>query len=710
MAVSRYIDKALQNVLDEFARVARPGNIDTPLFTAAVRCYELINTGEADLAYAESELIRIATDAGHDAGATRSTMRSAQRKAAGRAATIPASASGHAHTGQGCADLAAYAAAQGSDRATFAAAGWSDSLLYEYAYTAKDGTTALGLTPDEPLPYTRIRRALRLTTEAGPRWRLIDEDKPKPKYWHPHKTHLDSNKAWYKIGEALALAAQVGYLALCNGEASTVVAQACGVPAACETGGGEKATPSQLLQMLRALWQGPILIALDGDARGRTAGLKKLAQYRAAGYTDVRALELGDGLDLATFCKLHQAGTAQALPACPDLPDPSQAAPGSGGPLTQSQAIVAQLAALGYAFRLNLCGHRVEMNGEPINDIDAGEMRSRLRDAGQKLAPVEDAITAHAKANAYHAPRDYLNGLAWDGQNHIARLADCMHGTHPIVTYADGQICPLHSVYLHRWLIGVVAKVCEAAQNAVLTFTGAQNLGKSSLAAWLCPPPLRERYFVQGVIDPHNKDHELRLLEKLIWEVGELDATTRRADVAALKEFVSRQSIDVRRSYGRYATIGAAMASMIGTVNSEEFLADDTGNRRFYVIQLDALDWAYQCLDIDQIWAEAVARYRRGEPWRLMKEESESQAAHNRQYLADGIMGDYIRKFFAVSQDPAHTLTAADVLDHLRLKDVKLTGTDRGLAMDISRAMASLGVKKTRTFNGGRCYVGILPK
>jgi hypothetical protein len=711
MTVSAYADKAVQAVLDEFARVASPGNISDPLFRAAARCYEFVNAGAADEAYVEAELYRIATQAGHSPAETRTTLRSARKHTAGKAATIPASTNGaHASAGQGYADLGAYAAAQGSDRATFAAAGWSDAQLYEYTYTDKSGKLALGLTPDEPLPYTRIRRALKLTTDAGPRWRLIDEDKPTPKYWHPAKSHQDSNKAWYKIGEALALAAQAGYLALCNGEASVVCAQARGVPALCETGGGEKATPPQLLQMLRALWQGPILIALDGDKRGREAGLKKLAQYRAAGYGDVRALELGDGLDLATFCKLHQTQAAQALPACPDLPDPSQASQGPGGPLTQSQAIVRTLAGMGYAFRLNLCGNVIEVNGEPITDWKGAEIRTKLRDIGQKLAPVEDAYIARAVEDAYHPVKDYLLGLAWDGQERIAQLAACLRGDNPVVAYQDGQACPLESVYLHRWLIGAVAKALAQAQNGVLVFTGAQGKGKSQLSRWLCPDELQARYFLEAAIDPRDKDANLRLMSKFVWEVGEIDATTRKADVSALKDFVSQKFVTVRRSYGRYDTTGPALASLIGTVNTSDFLADDTGNRRFYVIDIQDLDWAYGQIDKDQIWAEAVARYRRGEPWQLLPAEQAVQEGHNRQYLADGIMGDWLRRYFIVTpHEPANTLTAADVIDVLRRKELPVSTNDRALSMDISRAMAALGVTKTRT-KDGRFYIGIMTK
>lgn len=711
---SPYAAKAVRSELDTFAAQARPGNISDNLFQHAARCYEFVNAGGADAAFVEAELYRIATQAGHSPAETRQTMASARRKTANKAATIPAAMNGHAGAGHGHADLAAYAAAQGSDRATFAAAGWSDSLLYEYEYTARDGSQALGLTPDEPLPFVRIRRALRLTTDAGPRWRLIDEDKPRPKYWHPTRTHLDSNKAWYRLGEAVALAAQVGYLALCNGEASVVAAQAQGVPAVCETGGGEKATPPQLLQLVRALWQGPVLVALDGDGRGRQQGLKKADQYRQAGYQDVRAVDLGDGLDLATFCKLHQAQAAAQLPRQPDLmaTPAAQAAPSAGqaGGVTQSQAIMQQLQALGYTFQANLCGNLIEVNGEPLTDWKAAQIRTAMRDIGQKLAPVEDAWTAHAIASAYHPVRDYLESLAWDGVSRIAQIAACIRGDSPIVTYADGRTCPLESVYLHRWLIGAVAKVDRQEQNGVLVFAGPQGTGKSYFARWLCPAPLQDRYFLESSIDPRDKDAALRLASMFLWEIGELDATTRKADVSALKDFVTQRVVTVRRAYGRYDTRAHAMASLIGTVNTGDFLMDDTGNRRFYVIDAQALDWGYTQIDNAQVWAEAMARYRAGEPWRLLPEESEVQAEHNRRYLSDGVMGDWLRRYLVVTGDPAHTMTAADVIDVLRAKNLPISTNDRAVSMDISRSMAALGVRKTRTRADGRCYIGVMPK
>ncbi len=714
-----YIISAWAGALQDFHDAAGPGNVNDPLFRLACRLLELAHVagGPYSEADAERDACGAARALGHDEGSISGTWRSAEKTTRGKAAAIPAPTytNGRSPAGPGgFADLAAYAHSRGVPAEVYERAGWSDSELYEFEYTDRHGKAHTGHDDAERLVYTRIRRAVRFETDAGPRWRLIDEDKPSPKYWHRPGAHLDGNKAWYKLSEALALASQRGYLALVNGEAGVVAAQHAGVPALCETGGGEKLTPPQLLQLLRVAYpDGPIVVALDCDKKGQAAALKKAQQYRDAGYGDVRAVNLGlgaGGEDVADFCRLHGPQSPAALLACADLVDPAAAIPPT---VTQSQATIERLRRLGYEFRLNLCGNLIEVNGEPITDQLGAVIRTKLRDEGVRgLGAVEDAYVAHAVANAYHPVRDYLSALAWDGRARIAELAACVHGDNPAVAYRDGAACPLASVYLHRWLIGAVAKALKAEQNAMLVFTGPQGLGKSHLARWLCPPALQDRHYLEASINTRDKDSYVRLMQMFIWEVGELDATTKKQDVAELKQFISEKVVTVRRSYGRYDTRGPALASLIGTVNGQEFLADDTGNRRFFVLDVQRLDWAYQQIDVDQLWAEAVARYRRGEPWRLLPEEAEVQTDHNRGFLADSIVGDYIRKHFFVTGDPDHTMTAADILDSLRAKDVRLSGTERALAMEISRAMAALGVPRARAAGGrgARVYVGITPK
>jgi putative DNA primase/helicase len=718
MTNQSYVQAAIDGALADFHGSAGPGNINDPLFRLAARLFELA-AAAPDVLSADDAAQRAADAAamlGHDAVSVKGTIRSAQKSTAGKAAVIPAPAytnGNGAHHG-GYADLAAYAAAHGVPAEVFERAGWSNAVLYEFEYLDKDGDTRTGH-EDEPKHLNGIpRRALRFTTDTAPRYRLIDQDKPKPKYWHAAGSHQGAGKVWYRLGEALALAAQVGYLVLCNGEASTVVAQHYGVPALCEAGGGEKATPDHLLLMLRAIWQGRIIVALDCDGAGQKGAATKRAQLHGAGWADARAIDLalGAGEDLADFCRLHDAESVKRLPLCADLPLAAAATPGAAQAVqrTQSQAIIDLLATFGYTFRMNACTGQIEVNGEAMNDVTAAEIRVRLRDEGwRKFPAVEDAITTHAAANAYHPVKDYLNGLTWDGRSHIAALAAAFKSKDPPVVYSDGSSCALFSVYLHRWLVGAVAKALDGEQNAMLVLLGPQNIGKSHFSRWLCPPCLVKEHYIESPIDLGDKDSRIRLMTKLIWEVSELDATTRKSDVAALKHFITQQQVIVRRSYARYDTQGPAMASMIGTVNSDGFLADETGNRRFYIVAISALDWAYQAIPIDQVWAEAVARYRRGEPWQLTAEERAHQTIQNRGYYQETPLHDYFKRHIAVTRDPSHRMTSADIIDILRAKDVPIGLTDHQIAIQLGRVAASLGIERVRDA-GGRYYVGVMEK
>ncbi len=82
------------------------------------------------------------------------------------------------------------------------------------------------------------------------------------------------------------------------------------------------------------------------------------------------------------------------------------------------------LHSLGYQFRMNDVSDGVEVNGCPITDATAAEIRTRMRDLGFDFINVmEDAYLTEAHHNRYHPVKDYLHSLQWDGQPNIATLA-----------------------------------------------------------------------------------------------------------------------------------------------------------------------------------------------------------------------------------------------------------------------------------------------
>ena len=148
-----------------------------------------------------------------------------------------------------------------------------------------------------------------IATNTGTRYRFLDGAKPA---W---KSKTGYKACWYKLDEAVELAKTNRVpLVLCNGEPSAVAAQSKGVPATCTTGSGEKKMSETLLDELRKVYDGPVVVAMDCDDRGRSAGMQLRAQLRGAGYeVTVVNLGLGDKGDLADYLRLWSPGDLYAL-------------------------------------------------------------------------------------------------------------------------------------------------------------------------------------------------------------------------------------------------------------------------------------------------------------------------------------------------------------------------------------------------------------
>lgn len=358
------------------------------------------------------------------------------------------------------------------------------------------------------------------------------------------------------------------------------------------------------------------------------------------------------------------------------------------------------MQAGGIQLRLNEMNSRLEAWGgldllpkepEPLSDIYQDVILNWLTDVGHiGQDRMMRAISEAGAANRYHPIKDYLNSLTWDGGDHLGKFLGHLR-FNPAIGDGVGRL------FFRRWLIGAVAKVMEQGQNFMLVLDGDQGIGKSYLVRWLCP---LSRFFIEGAIHPDDKDSYLRLMSHWIWEVGELEGTTRRSDRAALKDFITRQEVTVRAPYGRHDITRPAVASLIGTINEDGagFLNDPTGTRRFAVVKLDAIDFDYTTVPIGQLWAQIYTLYQDGEKWELTGNERAAQHAVNARYEADSPVEQYLRKVFAwdkaASMRQENFLPALDIMDELRLAG--LSGNERANLMEISTILKRDGLVKAR--------------
>jgi len=340
-----------------------------------------------------------------------------------------------------------------------------------------------------------------------------------------------------------------------------------------------------------------------------------------------------------------------------------------------------------------------------LSDGIKAEILMRMHDIGLTNGDlVKNSYTALSHQKRYNPVTDYLNSLQWDGKDWISEFERFVWDKHQRIRYSDGSIMPVFGAWLRRWGVGAVAKALlrghVRGQNVVLVLAGPQNIGKSTIARFLCP--MSDEYFIESHITPDSNEHIRYMATKLCWEVAELGATTRKADRELLKSFLTRQDCTFRTPYAHHPVTKPSLCSFIGTINPENgFLNDPTGNRRFLPVEITKINHDYiRKIDGEQLWAQFVALYRRGEPWRLLPEETAAADAIRLQHETEDGYAGFISKFYDIDPTQSDWVeTTSDIVYQLSLNGVQGANvTNCGLALKrlgLTSSRETTGLKRT---------------
>lgn len=242
-----------------------------------------------------------------------------------------------------------------------------------------------------------------------------------------------------------------------------------------------------------------------------------------------------------------------------------------------------------------------------------------------KPATVASAIQDFAMAHAIDPLRERLEALSWDGKQRLSSW---------LIDYLGAEDTPFIRAAGRKWMISAVARALRPGckVDTVLILEGPQGAGKSRACSVIALDPT---WFADDIRDLGTKDSAQDLRGKWIVEIAELSAM-RRAEIERVKAFISRPIDHYRPSYGRISQDFPRRCVFIGSNNSDEYLADPTGGRRFWPVRIGAIDPIKLRRDVGQLWAEAVAAYKARETWWLDAEmEPEAKLEQDQRAIVD---------------------------------------------------------------------------
>lgn len=255
----------------------------------------------------------------------------------------------------------------------------------------------------------------------------------------------------------------------------------------------------------------------------------------------------------------------------------------------------------------------IEIKGLQSDDLDdcIMDIHTMTQTQGLKLNIdfIGKAINRIGSNNSYNPITDYLEECYNNWDNEKGRI-DLLCKT---LIVSEDFSEELRDTLLTKWLINTVRIPFNQGQfntEGVLILQGEQGLGKTTWIRNITPTNLYD-YLKTGLdIDPSDKDKIYQAIKYWLVELGELDATM-KSEQAKLKQFFTERVDEFRRPYARNTSRYPRKTSFFGTVNKREFLKDETGDRRYWVIPcVDIVNEVIEKIDINQLWGEVMHLWR----------------------------------------------------------------------------------------------------
>jgi putative DNA primase/helicase len=350
--------------------------------------------------------------------------------------------------------------------------------------------------------------------------------------------------------------------------------------------------------------------------------------------------------------------------------------------------------------RYNVIGKRVEhvVPGETFSTENSEEsalacIYSRMKEWKLPVDGYMMYLLRLADENQYNPVLQWVRSRKWDKMSRLPEFYD---------TITSHEL-EAKELLIRRWLI---SSMSMALYNGIdgagcLVLQGPQNLGKTWWVKKLVPDEIRKELVrTDATVDPKDKDSVSQVISYWIVELGEIGATFNRADLQAIKPFITRDHDTMRRPYGVGDKRYPRRTSIIASVDQDIYLHDTAGNRRFWTIPCTAIN-SYHDIDMQQLWAEVLYLIEvGGESWKLEPDELAHVTRINHEHQQIDPIHELIEdKYDLLEAMPFEWNTATQIAEGLGIKHI----TQRETRV-IADYLRKRGIAQRRTGKDGRAF------
>ncbi len=299
--------------------------------------------------------------------------------------------------------------------------------------------------------------------------------------------------------------------------------------------------------------------------------------------------------------------------------------------------------------RIYLCGSVPWDSGNDLrvwsgND-DAEALAILQTDYGLKSrADYFDAVIIVANRNSFHPVKDMLEKCEYKGDGYIRKL---------LPHYLGAEDSDYQAECMSLAMLAAVSRIYQPGTkyDYCLILRGPQGVGKSTFLRLLA---MSDTLFNDSLDSLDGDRAAQNLLGSWIIELAELKSLARTGGgIESVKRFISATQDVMRLPYQKRADVYKRSCIFFGSTNQADFLQDQTGNRRFVIIDCSKnrptkdLFSDNATIDIKAAWAEALKMYHEGGRRLVLSEESAKIALKMQENaLQDngmrGIIGQYL--------------------------------------------------------------------